>query len=400
VNPKARRHDLTLPHQLRTHLPLALTLAALAALTGCSHFRIQPADKYVYVTAKQTFLRDRVAAVSNRTGTATNGEKLVVLDHQRRFLKVRTPAGEIGWIEEKFTAGQDVADRFESLGKAHAKNPVVAKATARDEVYLHISPGRETERFYLLQENDTLNLLQRATIVKPVTPGVPPPPPVLHPAAGTIPALPAEPVMEDWWLVRDAKGQTGWIYSHMIDVSVPDALVRYAEGQRIVGAYLLNTVDDPQSGILNNGNVVSSIPEYVTVVSPYKAGLPYDYDEVRIFIWNIKKHRYETGFREHNIVGYLPVEISQKSDPYGKTPDAAQKLPAFSYRILAGDQPLPTPDPTTGLIMPGKTILKTYRLVGNICQRILAPGTPPPAEAHPLPEPDKKKEKLARHRKK
>jgi SH3-like domain-containing protein len=380
-------------YQLRNNIVLAV---ALIALTGCSHFRIVPADKYVYVTAKQTFLRDRVAAVSNRTGTATNGEKLVVLDHQRRFLKVRTPTGEIGWIEEKFTAPQDVADHFEALGNAHAKDPVVAKATARDEVFLHIAPGRETERFYLLEENDPLNLLERATILKPITPGAPPPPPL----PGADPSVPIPPVMEDWWLVRDAKGQTGWIYSHMIDVSAPDALVRYAEGQRIVGAYVLNTIDDPQSGVLNNGNIVSSIPEYLTVLSPYKAGLPYDYDQVRVFIWNIKKHRYETGFREHNIVGYLPIEISQKSDPYSKSVDAAQKLPAFTYRVLAGDQPLPTPDPTTGLVKPGKTILKTYRLTGNICQRVIAPGTPPPDEAHPLPEPDKKKDKLARHHKK
>jgi hypothetical protein len=378
-------------------LALLLVLALPCGLTGCSHFRIKPSDKYVYVTAKQTFLRDRVAAVSNRTGTATNGEKLVVLDHARRFIKVRTPSGEVGWIEEKLTAGQDIADKFEALGKSHEKDPLVATATARDEVYLHIAPGRETDRFYLLAENDPLTLLSRATILKPVTPGA---------ALVAVPAAksgaksgakladdtgaPAPPPMEDWWLVRNSKGQTGWIYARMIDVTAPDTLARYAEGQRIVGAYVLAHVDDPASGILDNGNTVTSIPEYLTVLSPYKAGLPYDFDQVRVFIWNTKKHRYETAFREHNIAGYLPVKIDARADPYGKAANSAEKLPSFTYRVLAGDQAMPVPDPTTGLIKPGSTLEKTYRLEGNICRRLITPGVSPPSEAHPDPVAEKK----------
>jgi hypothetical protein len=41
----------------------------LLGTVGCSRLRPAVARQYVYVTAKQTFLRDRVAAVSNRTAT-------------------------------------------------------------------------------------------------------------------------------------------------------------------------------------------------------------------------------------------------------------------------------------------------------------------------------------------
>jgi hypothetical protein len=374
---------------------VTVVMALSCGLAGCSHFRMKPSDKYVYVTAKQTFLRDRVAAVSNRTGTASNDEKLVVLDRARRFLKVRTPRGEVGWIEEKLTAGQDVADKFEALGKDHENDPVVATATASDEVYLHVAPGRETDRFYLLEENDSLSLLERATVQKPVTPGAAP---VAKP--GDDAGVPPGPTMEDWWLVRDAKGQTGWIYGRMLDVSAPDALLRYSEGQRIVGAYVLAHVDDPDSGVLNNGNTVTSIPEYLTVLSPYKAGLPYDFNQVRVFVWNTKKHRYETSFREHNIAGYLPVKMGESADPYGKAANSAQKLPSFTYRVLAGDQAIPVPDPTTGLMTHGKMISKTYRLEGNICRRLIASGVVPPVEAHPDPEVVPKEKKGGKRRKK
>jgi SH3-like domain-containing protein len=383
-------HGMILARCLRSAILFGLIAVSLA---GCSHFKKTPDDKYVYVTAKETFLRDRVAAVSNRTGTVTNGEKLVVLDRARRFVKVRTPDGAVGWIEEKMTADQATANRFESLGRQHANDPVVAQAVARDEVYLHVAPGREAERFYRLNEGEAMSLLARAIIEKVATPGAAAKPAPAKPG-DPAPAGPPPPAMEDWWLVRDSKGQTGWIYSHMIDVAAPDALVRYAEGQRIVGAYLIAHVDDPDSGVVENGQTVTSIPEYVTVLSPYKAGLPYDFDQVRVFTWNVKMHRYETGFREHFIEGYLPVVLADKADPYGKSASAQEKLPTFTYRVLAAGEPTPTPDPQTGELKPGRTIEKTYRLEGNICRRILQPGTQPPAEAHTEPEkpvPHKKK---------
>jgi hypothetical protein len=389
----------TFPQQ--THRRLATFAAAMllsCILSGCSHFHPHPSENYVYVTAKQTFLRDRVAAVSNRTGTTSNAEQLVVLERARRWIKVRTPRGEIGWIEDRLTVPQDIADKFDTLRADNQKDPVVATATTSDEAYLHVAPGRQTDKLYLLTESGTLSLLKRASVPKPVTPGAQPPP------SADPNAPPPGPVYEDWWLVRDAKGQTGWIYSRLLEVSAPDSLLRYAEGQRIVGAYILAHVDDPDSGILDNGNTITSIPEYVTVLSPYKAGLPFDFNQVRVFIWNVKKHRYETGYSERNIVGYLPVAIGSSNDPYGKGAegkgaDAAQQLPTFTYRVLAGDQSIPTPDPTTGLLHPGRTIAKTYRLEGNICRRLLAPGLPPEPEAHPEPEPSKKNEKLAKRHK-
>jgi hypothetical protein len=358
---------------------VALGVVALG-LVGCSNFRPKILQKYVYVTAKQGVLKERVAAVSNHTGTVTNGEKLVLLDRSHRFVKVQTPTGEVGWIEEAKVADQAVADQFEALGKSSAKDPVVGVATARDEVYLHIAPGRKTAVFYRLAEGDSLSLLERATIAKPVAPG----------AAAAAPGVAVEPVMEDWWLARDAKGQTGWVYARMIDVSAPDALERYAEGQRIVGAYLLANADDPDSGVIDNGVTVTSIPQYVTVLAPYKAGLPYDFDQVRVFTWNTKKHRYETAFREHNVAGYLPVVIEAKADPYGKSTEAMEKLPSFTYRVLAAGQALPVPDPTTGIIKPGRLVAKTYRLEGNVTRRVIAPGTQGPEEMHLVTEEKKK----------
>ncbi len=402
-----------------------LVLLWVVGLGGCSRFKAKLSDSYVYVTAKSTFLRDRVAAVSNRTGTVNNGDKLKVLEHGRRFLRVQTEKGEQGWIDEKVVVPQEIFDGFGDLKKAHAGDPAVASAVVRDEVYLHLKPGRDTDKLFRLAEGDKLQLLSRATLVK--TAAGPPmrarasvaaTPAAVNPAlrdkaakngapggagaagpAGAkggvagkavVAEAPLPPAMEDWWLIRDAQGHTGWLLSRMMDVDAPDSLTRYAEGQRIVGAYILNKVNDPDAPQDDK-----DIPEYLTVLSPYKAGLPYDFDQIRLFIWNAKKHRYETGFREKNIEGYLPVEVTTLKDPGEKGPIGTISLPAFRYRVLSADAGPVVPDAVTGAITPRKTFVKTYRLEGNITHRVLVTGEVAPEEAHPVP-PDETKKKHRR----
>ena len=377
-------------------MSIGVAACLLAGSIGCSRLRPKPATQYVYVTAKETFLRDRVAAVSNRTATVENGERLQVLDHGRRFYKVETPKGEQGWIDEKVVATQAVFDQFEQLKQRYKDAPAVASAVVRDDVYLHAAPGRDAERFFRLAEGEKLKLVKRATLPKPLPPGMKA---LTKPVGGLAGKrasvaeleIAAAPAMEDWWLVRDAKGDTGWLYSRMMDVDAPDSIVRYSEGQRVVGAYVLTTVNDPEANREDAGSSTGEVPEYVTVMSPYKAGLPYDFDQVRVFTWNVKKHRYETAFRERNIEGYLPVQVKMASDPYGKLPAATAPAPTFTFRVLAADAPAVTPDPVTGAIVPGQTVLKTYRLEGNLVRRVIEPGVVAPGEAHPEAVPERKR---------
>ncbi len=353
-------------------------------------------DHYVYVTSKSQKLRDRVAAVSNPAGVVANGDKLKVLERVKHWVKVQTPKAEIGWIEEKAVVTEEQAGDFSKLKADHESDPTVAGGVIRDEVYMHLKPGRDAPHFFLLQEGAKLQLLRRATLEKaapgtsgaraqkaipqaagtnaakkPAAGGVKAPEATVESAiakgkAAATPAVElAPPVMEDWWLARDPAGHTGWLYARMVDVDAPDALTRYAENQKFIGAYVLTTVhDEGAPGDLKD------IPVYVTVLAPYKAGLPYDFDQVRVFTWSVKMHRYETGFREKNIEGYLPVTVQKMKDPGGKSAVAQEELPAFTYKVLAADAGPVAPDPETGEIKPGRLIAKTYRLEGNSLRRI------------------------------
>ena len=54
-------------------------------------------------------------ATESATGTVSNGEQLIVLDRTRRWVKVQTASGGVGWIEERLTVPQGVEEQFEAL---------------------------------------------------------------------------------------------------------------------------------------------------------------------------------------------------------------------------------------------------------------------------------------------
>ncbi len=386
----------------RTGAAALVTLAGLL-VAGCSGMKPKMLTHYVYVTSKGTFLRDRIAAVSNRTGNVVNGQRLEILESNKRFYKVKTDKGEVGWIDEKAVATEAVSKEFDDLNTAHAHDAYVATGVVRDDVYLHSKPGRDTEKLYRLDESEKLKLIARASTLKPVPPGYVAPVAVAAGVAGkkgskapaAVAAAPEPPAMEDWWLVRDSHNHTGWMLSRMLDVDVPDSVAKYAENQRIVGAYVLNLVNDPALE-----GAIKDVPNYVMVTSPYKAGLPYDFNQLRVFYWNTKRHRYEGANRDRNIVGFLPVKIG--TDPGYAARDHgnpyAGVAPTYTYTVLAEGAALPRPDAATGEYLPRKSdlVAKTYRLEGNNTRRVLPQGATPPAEARLEPEESRDKKKRKR----
>jgi len=91
------------------------------------------------------------------------------------------------------------------------------------------------------------------------------------------------------------------------------------------------------------------------------------------------------------VEGYLPVTVEMGKDPYGRSATAEMEAPTFTYRVLAADAGAVVPDAVTGMVKPGRTIAKTYRLEGNLVRRVEAAGMKDEEEAHPVVEEKKVK---------
>jgi len=339
----------------------------------------------MYVSAPETSLRDRVATMYNKIGTVHNGDRVEVLEKQRRFFKVRTDSGQEGWIEERSLVSQEVYDTFQKLEKDAASQPVQAHGTTRAQLNMHEAPSREAEHLYQLKDGEKVDILKRATAEKnppkvtatplptgkdaaqqkpqTTSPGSPSNPPGKAPqtkseqtsptsaprpeqasaiAAKGKEAAPPKPIMEDWYLVRNPGGHVGWVLLRMIDLDIPVEVAQYAEGQRIMGYFVLNTVQDGDR----------QVPQYLVLLNEPKDGLAWDYNQVRVFTWGKGHHHYETAYRERNLEGFLPVKTGHKD--FAKEGD----LPTFTIRKETGD---------------GQMVEVTYKLNGPIVRRVLTP---------------------------
>jgi SH3-like domain-containing protein len=297
-----------------------LALAVGALLAGCNRGRRHVLE-VDYVSAPQVVLRDQLSQVFNKVGFAANGDRVEVLDREKRFARVRTSSGLEGWVEQRYLVNQQVFDGFQKLAQEQKDVPVLGTATTRNDTNLHVEPGRDTDHLYQLAQSAKISVLKRSTVEKNLPAGAPKPASPKQSASA----------MEDWWLVRDSQGHVGWVLGRLIDLDVPLEVAQYAEGQRIVGCFVLNEVSDGDK----------KVPQYLMLLSEPKDGLPFDYNQARVFTWNVRRHRYETAYRERGLNGVLPVTISLENfDKEGDLPtftlpvkDANGNLTARKYKM-------------------------------------------------------------------
>jgi SH3-like domain-containing protein len=291
-----------------------------------------------YVSAVQATLRDQVAVAYSRVGVVKNGERVEVLEREKRFSRVRTAGGVEGWIEQRYLVDQQTYDALQDLTRENLNDPVQAPGTLRNDTNLHLTPGRETEHLYQLLAGAKVAVLKRSTAEK--QPGVSAPAKPGTPSSG--------PALEDWWLVRDAQNRVGWVLARMVDLDVPLEVAQYADGQRFVAFFVLNQVQDA-----TKEGADKSVSQFLCAITEPRDGLPYDFDQIRVFTWNVRKHRYETAYREHGLNGVLPVNVTSESF------DKEGTLPVFILRVKDEN---------------GKVSERKYKMNSPIVRRVLAPG--------------------------
>lgn len=301
----------------------------------------QPTTGVAYAGPAQLKIRKDLESKSPAVGTASHGDRLEVLDTRRRFVKVRTPEGVVGWTDANLLLSPVQMEDLRRLADIAAKLPSMGKASVFDALNMHVDPSRQSPSFYQIPESGSVDVIAHriAPRIAPVAPqhvparhsapsskktkakeskrsGPAPPMPqaprpparwqeISRPRASDLPGYlpPSERAaavpMDDWSLVRGKDGKAGWVLSRMLYMAIPDEVAQYAEGHRITAYLPLGDVKDKEGGETKHNWLWTTAST---------GAVDYEFDSFRVFVWSIKRHRYETAYIERNVKGYYPVE--------------------------------------------------------------------------------------------
>jgi len=293
-----------------------------------------------FVGPATILLRSDLSTRSDKLAEMKFGEKLEILQTRRALVKVRNMGGSEGWVDGKHLLTSAQMNELKRTIETAAAMPAQGKAKVFDALNVHTETNRQSPSPFQIPPGGTADVLARkverripyrplvqALLTQPSTPRKPrrkkgkakqeqqeeekpevPPPPM--PSGPALPAdwqnlsrtvLPPDPLRpqpraDDWSLVRLGPGKAGWVLSRMLYMNIPDEVAQYSEGKRITSYFSLGDVQDE--------SVTKHHWLWTTLSKPLEE---HDFDGFRVFIYNPKRHRYETAYRENETIGYLPV---------------------------------------------------------------------------------------------
>ena len=293
-----------------------------------------PSIGEAYIGPATLNLRKDIDTKSASVGVVHHGDRVDIIGQRRLWYKVRTEKGVEGWTDDRQLLDSAQMARLRKLADQTAGLPSQGKATTYDELNVHTEPNRNSPSFVQVKEKETFDVITHRVVARaakqpkrvlikaapkkapvPKKPaskkdasGVPPPPPPEPPAPpidwialskerGTAADADTPPAaQDDWTLIRTSGGQSGWVLTSRVYMSIPDEVAQYAEGHRIASYFSIG-------GVLDRGER-KDIWLWTTVDS---LGEDHDFDSYRVFTWSEKRHRYETAYIQRRERGYLPV---------------------------------------------------------------------------------------------
>jgi len=258
-----------------------VVLLALLLVTSCSP-KPEPILDQATVVAKNASLRQRSSSTSRTLRTLDPGDRVEVLERQNNWYRVRYGPDVQGWMEESTVVTNATRERIRTLVSASQDQLAQNTGVLREEANFRIEPGRTSSIIRRLDSGAKVEVLDRVTTPRPGS----------------------DSSSDVWLKVRPSPKEVGWVIGNLVEFDIPADVAPYSESYTYSAVKTINQVQDPLAGPVN-----------WYLVGERKPGLdPHlDFQGIRVFTWNQKKHRYETAFRLKGLRGIYPLEAGQEA---------------------------------------------------------------------------------------
>lgn len=336
--------------KLLVAIPLLLLVVIVAWIVRPKHEYIGEA----YVSTKSTALLSSVAQVRQEIGELHYGEHVEMMAKRNEFVKVKTSAGLVGWVDAHQLMDPQLWQRSILLLKKAQDLPVQARGRTKVATNLRVEPGRTEARLYQFGRGIPVEVVARATADW------------VQVSDEKESASPEETKKEDWFLVRGLAlrppGETvaksgapipstatvpgdgsapiaGWVVARFVELDEPDPVREGSSSANVrpVAWFELNRVEDE----------AGEKSQYLLAATRGPEGQACDFTNLRVYTWNKKKSRYETAFIENELCGALPIRVGRdgKGDP------------EFKFKVMDGEKEE-----------------RTYRLIQTVVRRVRETG--------------------------
>jgi hypothetical protein len=295
-----------------------------------------------FISERSVTLWSSVAQVREPITLLHYGERVDVLGRRNDSVKVRSVAGQVGWIDARLLMEPALWQR--SMKLLEQVRAMTAQARGRTKVAtnLHLEPGRTAPRLYQFGRGIQLEIVGRAV-------------------ADWVQVTDEKEAgndlentkKEDWFLVRgvatrppgeaaarSAETSTttqpgdsttpiaGWVVARFVDLDLPEPVREgtASANVRAIAWFELNRV----------ANSSGDKPQYLVAGVRGGEGQPCDFTTLRVYTWNQKKTRYETAFIENDLCGQMPVQLAKgpKGEPEFRFHQMGIKKDERVYRLI------------------------------------------------------------------
>jgi hypothetical protein len=318
-------------------VPLLCIVALLAWLFRPKHETLGEA----YVGERTATLWSSVALVREPLDTLHYGDRVEVVARRNDSMKVRTAAGELGWVEGRYLIDPALWQRSTKLLKEVLPMPVQSRGRTKVATNLRVAPGRSQARLYQFARGVPVEIVGRAVADW-----------VQVSDEKEAATEPPDTKKEDWFLIRGLATRppgestaraaettttqpgdqtlpiAGWVIARFIEMDLPDPIRDGASSSNIrpIAWFELNRVSDPSG----------DKPQYLLAGARGPEGQPCDFTTLRVYTWNLRRERYETAFIENDLCGQLPVLVgkSEKGEPEFRFHEMGAAKGERVYRLM------------------------------------------------------------------